>query len=91
MMKRLFTMLLLAVPLMARAQMQFGYVSYKTVMAEMPEYAQAKQSMAELKAKYDAEATRGKRSFRRNSWTSCKGRKISRRPSCRRGRPNSRL
>lgn len=65
MMKRLFTMLLLAVPLMARAQMQFGYMSYKTVMAEMPEYAQAKQSMAELKAKYDAEATRGEEEFQK--------------------------
>ncbi len=64
-MKRLFTVLLLVLPVALHAQMQFGYMSYKTVMAEMPEYAQAKQSMAELKAKYDAEATRGEEEFQK--------------------------
>ena len=64
-MKRLFTVLMLVLPLSLQAQMQFGYMSYKTVMAEMPEYAQAKQSMAELKAKYDAEATRGEEEFQK--------------------------
>lgn len=64
-MKRLFTVLMLVLPLSLRAQMQFGYMSYKTVMAEMPEYAQAKQGMADLKAKYDAEATRGEEEFQK--------------------------
>ncbi|MGN1256839.1 MAG: OmpH family outer membrane protein [Bacteroidaceae bacterium] len=64
-MKRLFTVLLLALPLSLSAQMQFGYMSYKTVMAEMPEYAQVKQSMVDLKAKYDAEATRGEEEFQK--------------------------
>ncbi|MGN0234097.1 MAG: OmpH family outer membrane protein [Bacteroidaceae bacterium] len=64
-MKRLFTVLLLALPLSLPAQIQFGYMSYKTVMAEMPEFAQVKQSMAELKAKYDAEATRGEEEFQK--------------------------
>ena len=64
-MKRLFTVLMLVLPLSLQAQMQFGYMRYKTVMAEMPEYAQAKQSMAELKAKYDAEATRGEEEFQK--------------------------
>lgn len=64
-MKRLFTVLLLALPLSLSAQMQFGYMSYKTVMAEMPEFAQVKQSMVDLKAKYDAEATRGEEEFQK--------------------------
>ena len=64
-MKRLFTVLMLVLPLSLYAQMQFGYMSYKTVMAEMPEYAQAKQSMADLKAKYDAEAARGEEEFQK--------------------------
>lgn len=64
-MKRLFTVLFVALPLSLSAQMQFGFMSYKAVMAEMPEYAQAKQNMAELKAKYDAEATRGEEEFQK--------------------------
>ena len=64
-MKRLFTVLLLVLPLSLSAQMQFGYLSYKTIMAEMPEFAQVKQSMSELKAKYDAEATRGEEEFQK--------------------------
>lgn len=58
-------MLLVALPLSLSAQMQFGFMSYKKVMAEMPEYAQAKQNMAALKAKYDAEATRGEEEFQK--------------------------
>ena len=65
MMKRLFTVLLLVLPLSLSAQMQFGYLSYKTIMAEMPEFAQVKQSMTDLKAKYDAEATRGEEEFQK--------------------------
>lgn len=64
-MRRLFTVLLVALPLSLSAQMQFGFMSYKKVMAEMPEYAQAKQNMAALKAKYDAEATRGEEEFQK--------------------------
>lgn len=56
---------MLVLPLSLRAQMQFGYMSYKTVMAEMPEYAQAKQGMTDLKAKYDAEAKRGEEEFQK--------------------------
>ena len=64
-MKHLFTALLILLPLSLSAQMQFGYMSYKTVLAQMPEYAQAKQSLADLKAKYDAEATRGEEEFQK--------------------------
>lgn len=64
-MKHLFTALLILIPLSLSAQMQFGYMSYKTVLAQMPEYAQAKQNLADLKAKYDAEATRGEEEFQK--------------------------
>ena len=45
--------------------MQFGYISYETVLEEMPDYAQAKQSLATLKAKYEAEAQKGEEEFQR--------------------------
>lgn len=74
-MRRLFTVLLVALPLSLSAQMQFGFMSYKKVMAEMPEYAQAKQNMAALKAKYDAEATRGEEEFQKKFMDFLQGQK----------------
>jgi|GEM_PF-137160 len=47
------------------AQVRIGYLSYDSVMQQMPEYAQAKQSLLDLKAKYDQEATRGEEEFQR--------------------------
>lgn len=41
----------------------FGYLSYDSVFQSMREYAQAKQSLAELKAKYDAEVKRSEDEF----------------------------
>ena len=41
------------------AQIQFGYMSYKQILQEMPEYAQATKDLAVLKAKYEAEAQKG--------------------------------
>ncbi|MBR6031452.1 MAG: OmpH family outer membrane protein [Bacteroidaceae bacterium] len=48
------------------AQMvQIGFLSYEKVLAELPEYAQAKQDLAVLKAKYEAEAQKGEEEFQR--------------------------
>ena len=47
------------------AQARFGYLSYDSVLHQMPEYAQAQKSVSELKGKYDKEATRGEEEFQK--------------------------
>ena len=64
-MKRFFFLIISLLPLTVFAQAQFGYLSYQTVMKEMPEYAQAQQQIATLRAKYDAEAVRGEEEFQK--------------------------
>lgn len=49
----------------ASAQVRIGYLDYNEVMRQMPEYAQAQQSISDLKTKYDQEATRGEEEFQR--------------------------
>jgi outer membrane protein len=64
-MKRLFVLLFVVVPIVVSAQVQFGYLSYKQVLMEMPEYTQAMQELQTLKAKYNEEATRGEAEFQK--------------------------
>lgn len=64
-MKRLFVLLFVIVPVVASAQVQFGYLSYNQVLKEMPEYTQAMQDLQTLKAKYDEEAARGEAEFQK--------------------------
>jgi outer membrane protein len=64
-MKRLFVFLFVVVPIVASAQIQFGYLSYRQVIKEMPEYAQAMQELQTLKGKYDEEAARGETEFQK--------------------------
>ena len=65
-MKRLsFILPILLFCFTASAQIQFGYISYEQVLTEMPEYAKAKQDIAALKAKYEAEAQKGEEEFQR--------------------------
>ena len=64
-MKRLFLFLIALIPIVASAQIQFGYLSYQQVLKEMPEYTQAMQELQTLKAKYDEEAARGETEFQR--------------------------
>ncbi|MBQ9558616.1 MAG: OmpH family outer membrane protein [Bacteroidaceae bacterium] len=47
------------------AQMRIGYLSYDAVMHRMPEYTEAQQKVAELRVKYEQEATRGEEEFQR--------------------------
>jgi outer membrane protein len=63
-MKRLSIILsLLLFCAISYAQIQFGYLSYEQVLKELPEYAQATQDLATLKAKYEAEAKKGEEEF----------------------------
>lgn len=65
-MKRLiFIFPLLMFCLAVSAQIQFGYMSYKQILQEMPEYAQATKDLAVLKAKYEAETQKGEEEFQR--------------------------
>lgn len=65
-MKRLsFILPLLLLCLTSQAQIQFGFISYGQILKEMPEYAQAQQDLAALKAKYEAEAQKGEEEFQR--------------------------
>lgn len=63
-MKRLlFILPLLLFCAISRAQIQFGYISYEQVLKELPEYVQATQDLAALKAKYETEAQKGEEEF----------------------------
>lgn len=64
-MKRLFVFLFVVIPVVASAQIQFGYLNYQQVIKEMPEYTQAMQELQTLKAKYDEEAARGEAEFQK--------------------------
>jgi len=44
---------------------KFGYLSYNAVFERMPEYQQAQEAFAQLKAKYDAEAVHSEEEFQR--------------------------
>lgn len=66
----LLTLIALFLPFKGRlggvfAQVQIGYLSYESVLKKMPAYAQAQQSLSELKTKYEQEATRGEEEFQR--------------------------
>ncbi len=61
--KRILFVWMIALPLSLFSQARFGYVSYNTVLTAMPEYAEAKKALQELKVKYDAEARRSEEEF----------------------------
>lgn len=64
-MRRKLFFILLLLPLMAAAQVKFGYIAYKSVCVEMPQYVEAQRQLADLKEKFDAEAQRGETEFQR--------------------------
>ncbi len=64
-MKRLISLFTLLLPVALMAQVQFGYMSYTKVLHEMPEYTQAQTDLAALRAKYEAESTRGEEEFQK--------------------------
>lgn len=65
-MKRIALLLLpLLLPLMAEAQVKFGYFSYEETLKSMPEYKIVIDNMNDLKKKYDAETKRAEEEFNR--------------------------
>lgn len=69
MMKRsLLTALFLIVctiPMLAQSQVKYGFLSYNAILKAMPEYAEAQHQMADLRKKYEAEATYNEQTFKR--------------------------
>lgn len=57
--------LTLLLPLLAGAQVKFGYFSYVNAFTSMPEYAIAQANLKDLSAKYDAETKRVEEEFNR--------------------------
>ena len=63
-MKKLFLLLfVLALPLLASAQIRFGYFSYDTVLKSMPDYLMAQRNIDDLRQKYDNEMKRSEQEF----------------------------
>ena len=63
-MKTLFLLLcVLALPLLASAQIRFGYFSYDTVLKSMPDYLMAQRNIDDLRQKYDNEMKRSEQEF----------------------------
>ncbi|MBF1454863.1 MAG: OmpH family outer membrane protein [Prevotella nanceiensis] len=59
--KIIFSFIMLLLSFVAKAQestLHYGYISYKEAVKALPDYEQAQQNMAALKAKYDAEMQR---------------------------------
>ena len=61
--KALLALCLIVLPLMASAQMRFGYFSYDAALKAMPDYAVAQRSINDLRQKYDAEMKRAEEDF----------------------------
>jgi outer membrane protein len=61
--KTILFLFLIVLPLMASAQMKFGYLSYDAAFQSMHEYAQAKKSVDDLRTRYDAEMKRAEDDF----------------------------
>ena len=58
-------LLTLLLPLLAGAQVKFGYFSYEEAFTSMPEYAIARTNLQDLRNKYDAETKRVEEEFNR--------------------------
>ncbi len=61
--KFLFTLLVLAMPLVAGAQTKFGYFSFSEILNAMPDCAVAERNLADLRLKYDDEMKRAESEF----------------------------
>ena len=63
-MKKLFlSLLLVAAPLLASAQVKYGYFSYGEVFRAMPEYSIAERNLTQLQSQYEAEMKRAEEEF----------------------------
>lgn len=66
-MNRILSILFLTAvfPLVAMAQVKFGYLSYDEAIKSMPEYAVMQENINDLRSKYDAELKRVEEEFNR--------------------------
>lgn len=53
----------MVLPIMASAQIRFGYFSYETVLKQMPDYLLAQRSVDDLRLKYESEMKRTEQDF----------------------------
>lgn len=66
--KMLLTLVLVALSCLtatAQSQVKYGYIHYDSLLHSMTDYAEAQRQMAELRKKYEAEATYNEQSFKR--------------------------
>lgn len=62
---RSLILILLLLPLTVAAQVKFGYLSYRAICQEMPQYVNAQKELYNLKDIYEQEAKRGEEEFQR--------------------------
>lgn len=61
--KFLLFLFMMVLPIMASAQIRFGYFSYETVLKQMPDYLLAQRSVDDLRLKYESEMKRAEQDF----------------------------
>lgn len=61
--KFILSILFCALPLLASAQVKFGFLSYSQALQSMPDYALAKENLAKLEEQFEAEMKRAEEEF----------------------------
>lgn len=61
--KNIILLLLFLLPMVAGAQIKFGYLSYGEAIKSMPDYAMSQKNLASLRAQYDNEIKRAEEEF----------------------------
>ena len=61
--KFILSILFCALPLLASAQVKFGYLSYSQALQSMPDYAMAKENLAKLEEQFETEMKRAEEEF----------------------------
>ena len=61
--KFILSILFCALPLLASAQVKFGFLSYSQALQSMPDYALAKENLAKLEEQFETEMKRAEEDF----------------------------
>ena len=61
--KFILSILFCALPLLASAQVKFGFLSYSQALQSMPDYAVAKENLAKLEEQFETEMKRAEEEF----------------------------
>lgn len=61
--KFILSILFCALPLLASAQVKFGFLSYSQALQSMPDYAMAKENLAKLEEQFETEMKRAEEEF----------------------------